>query len=137
MVADLFIAFDPAANQGERLSPEVRTEIAAVAPSAVLNGSITTAKLADLSVTTGKVVDGAVTTAKIATNGVEAVNIKAAAVTSAKIAADAVTPDKCGTGVPTAVDSSGNPAETVIQFVTAVQYAAISTPDPNTLYFIS
>ena len=135
-MADQFIAFDPAANAGERLAPEVRTEIAVVAPSTVLNGSITTAKLAELSVATGKIIDGSVTTAKIATNGVESVNIKALAVTTAKIADDAITPAKCGTGVPTAVDVTGNALETVFKYLTAAQYAAL-TPDANTFYFLS
>ena len=52
-MADLFIAYDPTADAGERLAPEVRAEIAEVAPSTVLNGSITAAQflerdLADL-----------------------------------------------------------------------------------------
>lgn len=135
-MADQFIAYDPAANAGERLAPEVRTEIAVVAPSAVLNGSITTAKLAELSVATGKIIDGAVTTTKIATNGVATVNITASSVTTAKIADDAITPAKCATGVPTAVDATNNPLETVFKYLTAAQYAAL-TPDANTFYFTS
>lgn len=136
-MADQFIAFDPAANEGERLAPEVRTEIAFVAPSAVLNGSITTAKLADDSVTNSKIVAGAVTSTEIATNGVTAVNITASSVTTAKIADGAVTPAKTTTGVVTSQDSAGNSASTIIKYVTAAQYAALSVPDPNTLYFIT
>lgn len=136
-MADQFIAFDPEADEGERLAPEVRTEIAFVAPSAVLNGSITTAKLADDAVTQDKVAPGAVGSVEIVTGGVEAANLAAEAVTTGKIAADAVTPAKCGTGVVTAVDSSGNDVETREMYLTAIEYAAINTPDPNTTYYIS
>ncbi len=135
-MADLFIAYDPEADAGERLAPEVRTEIAVVAPSAVLNGSITTAKLADDAVTQDKIYPGAVGSVEIATGGVDAVNIAAGAVSSDKLAAGAVVPASCGTGVPTAVDNSDNPAETILKFVTAAEYGAL-TPDPNTVYLIS
>ncbi len=136
-MADLFIAFDPSANAGERLAPEVRTEIAAVAPSAVLNGSITTAKLAADAVTQDKIGPGAVGTTEIASLAVATANLAATAVTAAKLAVDSVTPEKCATGVPTAVDSSDNAAETIFKFVTAAQYAALGTPNPNTVYLIS
>jgi len=135
-VADLFIAYDPSADPGERLAPEVRTEIAVVAPSAVLNGSITTAKLADDAVTQAKIYPGAVGSTEIATGGVAAVNMATGAVESDALAAGAVVPAACGTGVPTAVDSADNPAETVLKFLTSAEYGAL-TPDPNTLYFIS
>jgi len=135
-VADLFIAYDPEADAGERLAPEVRTEIAVVAPSAVLNGSITTAKLADDAVTQDKIYPGAVGSVEIATGGVSAVNIATDAVSSDKIAAGAVVPASCGTGVPTAVDNADNPTETIFKFVTAAEYGAL-TPDPNTVYLIS
>lgn len=136
-MADLVFTYDPNANVGERLAPEVRAEIAVVAPSTVLNGSITTAKLAEDAVTTDKITTGAVTTNEIAVGGVTATNIASSAVSTAKIASQAVTPDKVGTGVVTSVDSTGATVATAIRYVTAAQYAAISSPDPNTLYFIS
>lgn len=136
-MADKFIAYDDAADPGERFAPEVRAEIAEVAPSVVLNGSITTAKLADDSVTQAKIGQEAVGAAELAPDAVETNKIKSSAVTTGKIAANAVTPPKVGTGVVTAVDSSDATVATVIKYVTAVQYAAITTPDPNTLYFIS
>lgn len=136
-MADLFIAFDPDADAGERLAPEVRTEIAVVAPSVVVNGSITSAKLASDAVTQAKIYPGAVGTTEVASGGIDAVNLATGAVTTNKLGDNAVTPVKCGTGVPTAVDSSDNPTETILKFLTAAQYAAISTPDPNTVYFIS
>jgi hypothetical protein len=136
-VADLFIAYDPTADAGERLAPEVRAEIAEVAPSTVLNGSITAAKLADDAVTQAKIYPGAVGPTEIAVAGVETTNLDDGAVTTSKLDNDAVTPAKCGTGVVTGVDSSDNATETVLKFVSAAQYAAIGSPSPNTVYFIS
>lgn len=135
-MADQFIAFDPDADEGERLAPEVRTEVAYIAPSAVLNGSITTAKLADLTVTTAKIDADAVTTVKIVDSSVTNAKLASDAVSTTKIAANSVTPPKVGTGVVTATDSAGATVATTIKYVTAAQYAGL-TPDPNTLYFIS
>jgi hypothetical protein len=136
-VADQVVCFDPTQDPGERLAPEVRQEIAEVAPSAVVNGSITTAKLAQDAVTTDKLDDGAVTSPKIAQGGVAAINLGPESVTTAKIADNGVTPEKCGTGVVTAADASNNAVETIISFVTAAEYAALMSPDPNTTYFIA
>lgn len=136
-MADQIIAYDPDQDPGERFAPEVRTEIAFVAPSTVVNGSITTAKLADTAVTTGKLAAGAVTTEKIATGGVDVVNLATGAVTDVKLAANAVTPEKCGTGVPTCVDESDNATEVVFKFMTNAQYAALQAVDPNTVYILS
>ena len=132
-----WVSLDLDAAEGERLSPQMRAEIATVAPSAVVNNSITTAKLRDAAVTRAKLAAGAVGTSEIDTAGVGTANLASGAVTADKIAADAVTPAKCGTGVVTAVDSSGNAVETVVRFLTSAQYAAIGSPDPNTTYFIS
>lgn len=132
-----YVGYDLDAADGERFAPEVRAEIVRVAPSAVVNGAITTAKLRDNAVTRAKLGAGAVGTTELDTAAVNTVNIASSAVTSDKIAADAVTPVKCGTGVVTAVDSNGNSVETVVRFLTSAQYAAISSPDPNTTYFIS
>lgn len=136
-MADQIIAYDPDQDPGERFAPEVRTEIAFVAPSTVVNGSITTAKLADSAVITGKLAAGAVTSEKIATNGVDIVNIAPGAVTDVKLATNAVTPEKCGTGVPTCVDESDNATEVVFKFMTNAQYAALQAVDPNTVYILS
>jgi hypothetical protein len=136
-VADLFIAYDPKQPAGQRLAPEVRTEIATVAPSTVNNGAITTAKLAPAAVTTDKLANGAATSAKIATGGVETPNLKDAAVATAKIADAAVTPAKVGPGVVTSRDLSGNAFDIDMLPLTAAQYAAIATPNPNVLYLIT
>lgn len=133
---ELFVAIDLDADPGEKFAPEVVAEIAVVAPSAVLNGSITTAKLADDAVTQDKVGAGAVGSTEIASGGVDAVNLADSAVTTPKLTDASVTPAKTGTGVVTAVDSDDNSVETVIKFVTAAQYSAL-TPDPNTVYMVS
>lgn len=137
VVADRWIAIDLSQDPGEQFSPEVIAEIREVAPSAVVNGSITTAKLADDAVTQDKIAAGAVGATEIATGAVGATALASGGVTTAKINDAAVTPAKVGTGVVTAVDSSDATVATKIKYVTAVQYAAIGSPDPNTLYFIS
>ena len=136
-VADLFIAYDPSQPAGQRLAPEVRTEIAVVAPSTVNNGAITTAKLAPAAVTTDKITNAAVTSAKIAPSGVETSNIKDAAVTTPKLGDASVTRAKAAAGVVTSRDLAGNAFKIDMLPLTAAQYAAIPTPDPNILYLIT
>lgn len=131
---ETFVAIDLSAPAGQRLSPAMREEIAEVAPSAVVNGSITEAKLADLGVTNPKIADGAVGSTKIATSGVATVNIAASAVTTAKLNDGAVTPEKVGVGVVTAKDASNNDLTLRIVKLTVAQYAALGSKDPNTLY---
>jgi hypothetical protein len=134
-VAALFI--DTSQTPGQQVAPELAAEIAALAPSAVVNGSITTAKLADDAVTGAKIAPGAVGSVEIATNGVAAVNIAADAVSTAKIANGSVTPAKTGTGVMTVVDSTNTAIQGITKPLTAAQYAALGTYDPNTFYFVS
>lgn len=136
-MADLFISYDPAKPEGERLAPEVRAELSLVAPSTVNNNSITTAKLVDKSVTTDKLADSAVTTGKIAAGAVETVDIKDLAVVTAKLANNAVTPGKVASGVVTSADTGGNAFRLAMVPITSTGYAALTTPDPNTLYLIS
>lgn len=136
-MADKLISIDLSQDPGEQFAPEVIAEIQFVAPSAVVNGAITTPKLADDAVTTDKIAPGAVGATEIATGAVGATALASGGVTTAKVADAAVTPAKVGTGVVTAVDSSDATVATKIKYVTAVQYAAIGSPDPNTLYFIS
>ncbi|MHC9292072.1 phage upper tail fiber protein [Mycobacterium sp. LTG2003] len=134
MARVVFIAIDLDAEDGEKFAPEVRAEIAAVAPSLLVNGAVTTVKLRDLAVTLEKLADGAVTSPKIAAGGVKAVNIDTGAVTSDKIDAGAVTAPKAGVGVVTAHDSSGTAITVDIVPITAADYAALSSPNPNVLY---
>ncbi|AWN04240.1 tail fiber protein [Gordonia phage Sour] len=136
-MADLLVGYDPAQPAGSRFSPEVRAEIAEVAPDNIENGSVTTAKLANDAVTGDKLAPGAVGSAEIAQNGVASTNLASDAVTTTKLADDAVTAAKAGLGVPTAHDASGNPISIDFVPITAAAYGAISSPDPNTIYLIS
>lgn len=65
---------------------------------ALPNGSVSTAKIADLAVTTAKLAELAVTTAKIADLAVTAAKLAAGAVETAKIADGAVTEGKLAAG---------------------------------------
>lgn len=136
-MADLFISYDPAQPVGQRLAPEVRAEIATVAPSTVNNGSITAAKLAPNAVVTDKVADGAITSAKIADGTIVSSDLADSSVSTAKVANGAITPSKVGTGVVTSYDASGNPVRIVLVPITSAKYAALPNPDPNTLYLIT
>lgn len=136
-MADLVIGYDPSQPVGQRLPAEVRAEINVIAPSTVNDGDITDAKLDDNAVTTRAIKPGAVTSEKIANGGVQTINIGDGQVTAGKLAPGAVTPDVVAPGVVTAVDSAGNAQTVKIMHVTAAEYAAITSPDPNTDYFIS
>lgn len=137
MADPLFIAYNPDADPGERLPPEVVAEIEIVAPSSVEDDSLTTAKYKDESVTGAKLKPGAVGTVQLAEHGIEAINLGADCVTRDAIGDGEVLPAACGPGVVTAVDSSDNATETILKPLTAAEYALIVTPDTNTLYFIS
>lgn len=134
---DLVIAYDPSQTPGERLPVEVRQEISVIAPSTVNDGDITDPKLADNAVTTRAIKPGAVTSTKIGLGEVLTANIGDDQVTAAKIAPGALTPDNVAPGMVTAVDSSDNPVTVKLKFVTAAEFAAITTPDPNAFYCIS
>ncbi|UYL88145.1 hypothetical protein SEA_EVAA_34 [Gordonia phage Evaa] len=136
-MADYLVAYDPAQPVGERLSPEVRAEIAVLAPSNIGNGTITTAKLANDAVTAAKIADGAVVADGLADGAVSTAKLGAQAVTTAKIADGAVTVEKIGSGVMKARDVSGNAAAMTTVYLTAAQYGGITSPDPNTVYLIS
>lgn len=135
-MSDLFIAYDPSQPAGERLAPEVVEEIKTVAPSTVVNGGITTAKLADKAVTTAKLADGSVTGVQLASGAVDTVHLAAGAVETDQLADGAVTVAKVGPGVATAVGSDGSPLVARTMYLTASEYAAIATKDPNTTYAI-
>ena len=62
------------------------------------NLAVTTAKLSELAVTTAKLADTAVTAAKLASGAVETAKLADGAVTEGKIAAAAVTNGKLGSG---------------------------------------
>ncbi|MCV7424328.1 hypothetical protein H7K45_27655 [Mycobacterium yunnanensis] len=125
------------ADPGERFAPEVREEIAEVAPSTVTNGSISTAKLAEDAVTMSKIALAAVGSEQLDAGAVDTLALGAESVTTSKLAADAVTPPKCGTGVVTAVDNDGNAIEWTEWYGTAAQFAAIAVKDPNVVYNVT
>ncbi|SKX80180.1 Uncharacterised protein [Mycobacteroides abscessus subsp. bolletii] len=131
----LVVALDLSQPIGERLPPEAIAEIKEVAPSSVENGAITTDKLRDGAVTSQKIAPGAVDDLAIGNGQVKNAALANGAVSEAKIADDAVTPAKCGTGVVTAEDANGAAVEMKVKFVTSTQYAALTTKDPNVLYF--
>lgn len=135
MADQKIVGYDPSQPAGERLAPEVRAEIAEVAPSTLVNGAVTTAKLRDGAVAAAKLADGAVTSPKIGTGEVKTVNLGDGAVTTAKLGADAVTADKAGTGVVTSRNKDGDPITLTVVPIAAADYAAI-TKDPNTLYAV-
>lgn len=137
MADEQLIAYNPDAPPGQRFAPEVVAEIEAVAPSAVTNGSLTTQKYKDMSITRPKLALDVVGPDQLDDNSVDTAAIIDAAVTTAKIDNNAVTPEKTDTGVMKMKDSDGNWIEATGQRMTAAQYAAVVTPDPNTFYFVS
>ena len=68
----------------------------------VIDGSVTTDKLADGAVTTPKIADGGVTTAKLADGSVTTAKIANGAITADKLAGGAVGTDMIGEGAVTA-----------------------------------
>lgn len=137
MAGPYSIFFRPDEDEGSRLAPEIIAEIQFVAPSTVTNGSITEAKMADDSISTRTIKDGAVTTDELGDVAVTNPKLAPEAVTTDKIDDDAVTRAKAGVGVATAVDSTDSPINLELKRVTEAQMAAITSPDPNTLYLIS
>jgi len=129
--------FDTAAPPGMKfVSSEVRDELGEVVPLTIDPGSITTAMLATGAVTAPKIAAGAVTAPALADGAVGSAALADQAVTTAKLGDGAVTSAKAGIGVPTAADNVGNPTALRLVALTANQYAAITTPDPTTLYFV-
>jgi hypothetical protein len=131
-----FIGYDPSKPAGERLAPEVRTEIAYVAPSGLTPQSVVTLNLKDENVTTAKLAPDAVDDTKLADNAVKREHLADAAVGTDEVEDGAITPAKTGTGVVTAVDSSDNPLQWTEKVLSSTEYNLIVTPDPNTTYFI-
>lgn len=134
---DLMMALDLSQPVGQRLAPEVIAEIEAVAPSTVGPGDITEPKMADGSVSERTIVPGAVTSAAIGAGEVKTVNVGDGAITGPKLADGTVGPTKVDDGVPTVFDKDGNPITVRLVRLTAADFALITTPDPNTWYFIT
>lgn len=135
MAEQLYLGLDLDQPVGSRLSAEAVAEIIAVAPSAVVNDSITTAKIRNDAVVNAKIADDAVTSEKILTGEVKTSNLADGHVTTVKIADDAVTKDKAGIGVVTGSLLDASPATYDIVVCTAAQYAGLA-PVASTLYFV-
>lgn len=133
-MAEQFIAYDPEAPAGQRLPPEVREEIAEVAPSTLNDGEVTTNKLDDGAVTHPKLAANAVHSENIAAKQVKAPNIDDGAVGTPQLDDGAVTAAKAGLGVVTVYDDEGNPISLTAVPMSDANYAALVTKDPNTLY---
>lgn len=118
---------------GQRFAPQVREEIAEVAPSTVNDGEITTNKLDDRAVTNPKIALGAVQSENIGAKQVKTANIDDQSVGTDQLDDEAVTPDKAGPGVMTVFDSSGNPIQAATIVVTDQEWSSL-TPAPNTFY---
>lgn len=136
-MADLLVAYDPTAPVGSRLAPEIIAEIQAVAPSTVNDDSITEPKLANNAVSSRTLEDGAVETAALADDAVSGAKIGSKQVAAANIADDTIGPEQTGNGIPTVTDSSGNPVAANLEEISSAAYTALTTPDPNTWYFIT
>lgn len=132
-MGELYVGFDANQPEGEQLPPEVREEIARLAPVNVTAGAITEEKLGTQSVSNRALADGAVGPTKMAAGAVGDGQLASSAVTTAKLALHAVTPDKVDTGVVTAFDANGDPIDLRAVPMTSTAHAGI-TPDPDTLY---
>lgn len=119
------------------MPPEMRAEIAILAPATVGPNTITQDKLADQSVGTAQLQDQAVGAPELALGAVGAQQLALGAVGTNQLAAGAVTGPKTGAGVMKVNDSNGTPISITAVFLTASQYSALSAPDPNTLYLLT
>ena len=135
-MANLVVLLQTDQPVGQRLAPEVREEINEVAPSTVNDGDVTTPKLRDGAVTEAKMAPGSVSRRTILPGAVGEANLDTGSVTTAKLDEQAVTPEKCAAGVVTAHNSDGSARPLDVVPIEAVDYAALTNPDPNTAYLV-
>lgn len=129
------VAYNPSAPVGERLAPEVRTEIALLAPVTIPNGSVTNPRIADEAVEERNVRDDTIRESHVRDAAVSTRTIAPDAVTRDRIAPASVDHTRVDAGVPTVTDVDDQPIALKFIPLTAAQYAGI-TPDPNTAYLI-
>lgn len=130
------VLYDPDQPPGERLAPEVRAEINLVAPSTVNDGDITTPKLRDGAVTGEKIEQATVTGDHLAPGAVGNTALANGAVTGGKVADHTLTDTQAGAGIATAHSATGQPIRLTLVPMTAVEYSAVTNPDPDTAYLI-
>lgn len=130
------VAYDPDQPAGQRLAPEVREEINLIAPSTVNDGDVTTPKLRDKAVTREKIEVDAVGPDQLAAGSVGNTELATAAVTGSKVADHTLTDTHAAAGLVTAHGPDGQPIVLNLVPLTAVEYAAIANPDPDTAYLI-
>ena len=87
-------------SQFEELLGQLRTSIEQAAGSEIIDGSITTSKIAQNAVTTVKIAEGAVTAEKIAALAITAALIADKTITAAKLADKTVTAEKLADNIP-------------------------------------
>ena len=131
------VMMNTAAPAGSKFDPEVASEIAEVAAGTLEPNQVKEYNLDDDAVATRAIRAGAVTSDKIAQHAVTTTHYEAGSVDTAALGPESVTAAKAGTGVVTSYDAAGNAIASRDVYLTAAEYALISTPDPNTTYYIS
>ena len=131
------VALNTSNAVGSKLDPEMIAEIEAVAPSNIDPGEVKAVHIDEEAVERDKIKLGAVDSPQIAEGGVKAINLGAESVTTAKLAPNSVTPEKTGPGIMECRDTAGNPLSIAAVPITALAYAALTTPDPNVLYLLT
>jgi len=121
-----------AADDAQQAADDAAQALADLVAGAVLDNSVTTAKIADGAVTTVKIADSNVTTAKLADGSVTTVKIADANVTTAKIADSNVTTAKINANAVTkaklsAWTDNGNDAAVSDATITSTTYVDIAS----------
>jgi len=130
------VGYDPGGPVGQRLAPEIRAEIELLAPVNIPTGAVDNTKLGDGSVDNRTIDDKAVDNPKLDDAAVDARVVAAKSITAAKLADGSVNNTHVDIGVPVSLDVTGDPVALIFTPCTAAEYAALSTPNPNTIYFI-
>lgn len=135
-VGEIFGAYDPDMPEGQRLPPEMRAEIARLAPANLTPNSVTQDKIADGAVGRDQLDAKAVDATRLADGAVGQAQLALGAVGSNQLAPGAVTAAKAGAGILKFTDPSGTPIAGTVIVLTSTQYAALTSPDPNTIYLL-
>lgn len=132
------VGFDASKPKGSKFTqPEVRAEIAGLAPTSPPDGSIGSNKLAPDAVTKEKMAPSSVGGAEIEPSGVGTSNIAPKAVTQDKLGDKSVGRVQAGPGVMTVRDVNGNPVTMEALVISATAHALLgANEDPNSLYLI-